>query len=102
MAWVRQAISERLKKTMMVWLAVFPIVLLVISLAGDCMKGWPLPLRVLGATLMIVPIVTNISEPAVRAVVGTIQRSRLRRELRARPRSHRPETVAHKCKETEI
>lgn len=99
---VRQAIFERLKRTMMVWLAVFPIVLLVISLAGDCMKGWPLPLRVLGATLMIVPIVTNISEPAVRTVVGIIQRSRLRRELRARPRSHCPVPVAHKCKETEI
>ncbi len=63
----------------MVWIAVYPSVLLVISLTGESMKDWPLPLRVLAATLMIVPIVTNISEPAVRAVAGTIERSRLRR-----------------------
>lgn len=82
---VRQLIVERLKKTGMVWLAVYPSVLLVIALAGDCIQGWPLPLRVLGATLMIVPIVTNISEPAVRTIVGIIARARLRRRMNTRP-----------------
>lgn len=82
MARMRQAIVERLRKTVVVWLAVYPSVLLVISLAGDCMAGWPLPLRVLGATVMIVPIVTNISEPVVRTIFGMIQRSRLRPETR--------------------
>jgi acyl-CoA reductase-like NAD-dependent aldehyde dehydrogenase len=70
---VRQAILDRLKRTVLVWLAVYPSVLLVISLASDCMQDGPLPLRVLGATLMIVPIVTNISEPAVRMVMGKIE-----------------------------
>lgn len=71
---VLQAILDRLKRTVLVWLAVYPSVLLVISLVGDCMQDWPLPLRVLGATLMIVPIVTNISEPAVRTLSGKIER----------------------------
>ncbi|MGI2034368.1 hypothetical protein ACRQ1B_18460 [Rhizobium panacihumi] len=85
MARLRQAIFGRLKKTMTVWLAVYSSVLLVISLAGDCMQGWPLPLRVLGATLMIVPIVTNISEPAVRTVMGKIKKEILQRRMRIPP-----------------
>jgi antibiotic biosynthesis monooxygenase (ABM) superfamily enzyme len=85
MARLRQAIFERLKKTVTVWLAVYPSVLLVISLVGDCIEGWPMPLRVLGATLMIVPIVTNISEPAVRTVMGQIEKAILQRRMRTPP-----------------
>lgn len=84
MASLRQTILERLKKTAMVWLAVYPSVLVVISLTGDCMRDWPLPLRVLGATLMIVPLVTNVSEPAVRMAVGKMERQNRRRSVRPR------------------
>lgn len=96
MARVRQAIVERLKRTVVVWVAVYPAVLLIISLVGESMKGWPLPFRVLGATLMIVPIVTNVSEPAVRKGIGAIQRMRQRRELSAWPQSRPPGTIARK------
>jgi antibiotic biosynthesis monooxygenase (ABM) superfamily enzyme len=73
MTGLRQVIFERLKTTAMVWLAVYPTVLLIIWIVGDCMQDWPIPLRVLGATLMVVPIVTNVSQPAVRTIVGKIE-----------------------------
>jgi antibiotic biosynthesis monooxygenase (ABM) superfamily enzyme len=82
---VRHAILDRLKKTAMVWLAVYPSVLLVISLVGDVLKDWPLPLLVLGATLIIVPIVANITEPAVKATVTAIERAWLRRRSQSAP-----------------
>jgi antibiotic biosynthesis monooxygenase (ABM) superfamily enzyme len=66
------AMLERLKKTAMVWLSVYPSVLLVISLVGDVFEDWPLPLRVLGATVIIVPIIANITGPAVEAAVTAI------------------------------
>ncbi len=69
----------------MVWLAVYPSVLLVISLVGDMLKDWPLPLRVLGATVIIVPIVANITEPVVKAAVTAIERAWLRRKSRSAP-----------------
>jgi hypothetical protein len=49
------------------------------------MQDWPLPLRVLGATSIIVPIVTNISEPAVRMVMGKIEKAILQRRMRTPP-----------------
>ncbi|MCA2410762.1 hypothetical protein [Rhizobium leguminosarum] len=73
MTGLRQVIFERLKTTAMVWLAVYPSVLLIVWIVGDCMQDWPTPLRVLGATLMVVPIVTNVSQPAVRTIVGKIE-----------------------------
>ncbi len=69
----------------MVWLAVYPSVLLVISLVGDMLKDWPLPMRVLGATVIIVPIVANITEPVVKAAVTAIERAWLRRKSRSAP-----------------
>ncbi|MBY3537242.1 hypothetical protein HFN68_30650 [Rhizobium laguerreae] len=73
MTGLRQVIFERLKTTAMVWLAVYPSVLLIVWIVGDCMQDWPMPLRVLGATLMVVPIVTNVSQPAVSTIVGKIE-----------------------------
>ncbi|MBY3266639.1 hypothetical protein HFO15_34200 [Rhizobium laguerreae] len=73
MTGLRQVIFERLKTTAMVWLAVYPSVLLIVWILGDCMQDWPMPLRVLGATLMVVPIATNVSQPAVRTIVGKIE-----------------------------
>ncbi|APO79000.1 antibiotic biosynthesis monooxygenase domain-containing protein (plasmid) [Rhizobium etli 8C-3] len=81
---LRQVILERLKTTVMDWLAVYPSVLLVIWLVGDRTQNWPTPLRVLGATLLIVPIVTNISQPAVRTIVGKIEKEIVRWQSRSR------------------
>lgn len=68
------ALLERLKRTVLVWLAVYPTVLTVLILLGDALKGWPLPLRVLGSTALIVPIVTNIAEPLVKRILSMLTR----------------------------
>ena len=81
---VRKVVLERFKRTIMVWLAVYPSVLLVVSLTADWMQDWQLPHRVLGATIIIVPIVTNITEPAVRTAVGKIKEALLQRRTNAR------------------
>jgi len=72
--WIRRALLARLKKTLLVWIAVYPAVLIVIALVGDLLQEWPLPLRLLVATLIIVPVVVNMTEPAVKGAVAAIQR----------------------------
>jgi antibiotic biosynthesis monooxygenase (ABM) superfamily enzyme len=71
MAW-RADIVQRLKQTAMIWLAVYPSVLLVMALAGDRFRQWPLPLRVLASTLLVVPLVVNLSAPLVQFIVATV------------------------------
>ncbi len=82
---MRYAVTKRLKKTLMVWLAVYPSVLLVITLVGDVLKGWPLPLAVLVTTVIAVPIIANISQPATKAAVTTIKQAWLQRKSRSAP-----------------
>ncbi|MDI5929371.1 hypothetical protein [Rhizobium leguminosarum] len=102
MTQLRQAILERLKTTVMVWLAVYPSVLLIIWLVGDCTQDWPMPLRVLAATLMIVPIVTNVSQPAVRKIVGIIEKAIVRWQSRSRLSPRPFWTITQKSKDQEI
>ena len=66
--------APRLKRTALIWLAVYPTVLTVLSLLGPHFRHWPLPLRVMGSTLIIVPIVVNISAPLVDVLVSAVRR----------------------------
>ncbi|WP_269790623.1 hypothetical protein [Stenotrophomonas sp. Iso1] len=68
-------LGERLKRTALVWLAVYPSALLVLSLVGERFRHWPLPMRVLASTLIIVPVVANISLPLVQTVVAALGRA---------------------------
>ena len=70
----RAELRPRLKRTALIWLAVYPTVLAVLSVLGRYLRQWPLPLRVLGSTLIIVPIVVNISAPLVQALVSAVGR----------------------------
>ncbi len=73
MTW-RSELRPRLKRTALIWLAVYPTVLTVLSLLGAHFRHWPLPLRVLGSTLIIVPIVVNISAPLIEALLSALRR----------------------------
>lgn len=73
MTW-RSVLRPRLKRTALIWLAVYPTVLIVLSLLGAHFRHWPLPLRVLGSTLIIVPIVVNISAPLIEALLSALRR----------------------------
>lgn len=79
----RPELAPRLKRTALVWLAVYPTVLTVLSVLGPYLRQWPLPLRVLGSTLVIVPIVVNISAPLVEALVSELRRYWLRHRQRS-------------------
>lgn len=76
---VRSTLAARLKKTLLVWIAVYPAVLLVLTLVGEFLRDWPLALGVLGASVIIVPIVANVTGPAVSAVSDAIEREWARR-----------------------
>lgn len=76
----------RLKRTALIWLAVYPTVLTVLSLFGTHLRHWPLPLRVMGSTLIIVPIVVNVSAPLVEALLSAVQRCWVR--VRQGPADH--------------
>jgi len=84
-----ELLYARIRKTAMVWLSVYPTVLLVLKLLstyGPGFSHWPLPLRALGSTMIVVPIVVNISAPLLEAVVAKIMRHWLHyRRSRARP-----------------
>ncbi len=75
-------IVDRLKKMAVIWLAVYPSVLIATLVIGDVLQDWPLPLRVLGATVVIVPIVSNVAEPGVRLVIRAIGQMCFRRGTR--------------------
>ena len=76
---IRRALVARLRKTVQIWIAVYPAVLIVLTFVGELLRDWPLPVRVLGATMIIVPIVANITEPAVKTAVAAIERGLARR-----------------------
>ena len=79
----RTELVPRLKRTALIWLAVYPTVLTVVSVLGPYVGQWPLPLRVLGSTLVIVPIVVNISAPLVETLVSAVRRYWLRYKQRS-------------------
>lgn len=79
----RAELVPRLKRTVLIWLAVYPTVLTVVSVLGPYVGQWPLPLRVLGSTLVIVPIVVNISAPLVETLVSAVRRYWLRYKQRS-------------------
>jgi len=67
--------ASKIRKTLQVWLAVYPCVLLFMGVAGRYLGHWPLPLRVLVATAVIVPVVVNIAAPLVeRSIQWLLQR----------------------------
>ena len=70
----RTELAQRWKRTALIWLAVYPTVLTVLSLLGPYFRHWPLPLRVMGSTLIIVPIVVNVSAPLVQVLVSAARR----------------------------
>jgi antibiotic biosynthesis monooxygenase (ABM) superfamily enzyme len=75
----RHAILKHLKSLLIIWCTVYPSVLLVLCALGDRLQNVPLPLRVLAATAVIVPIVSYVTGPVVRSTVAAIERARERR-----------------------
>lgn len=58
------------KFAIMVWLAIYPTITLVGFLIGDLIKNWPLPLKTLLMTGILVPLMVFILLPLLRKLLG--------------------------------
>jgi antibiotic biosynthesis monooxygenase (ABM) superfamily enzyme len=54
----------RWKTAVLVWLAIYPTITLVLWLAGPRMADWPLALRTLAITAVVVPLMVYLLMPA--------------------------------------
>ncbi|WOI11709.1 hypothetical protein [Thalassospira lucentensis] len=59
------SLLARLKKTTRIWIAVYPTVLVFLTIFGDAIRELPLPLGILVSTVIVVILVSNIIEPLV-------------------------------------
>ena len=55
--------GARCKLVLLTWLAVYPTMTLLFALLGPTIAPWPLPLRTLALSSIMVPIVTIIVMP---------------------------------------
>lgn len=58
------------KFAIMVWLAIYPTITLVSFLIGDLIKNWPLPLKTLLMSGILVPLMVFILLPLLRKLLG--------------------------------
>ncbi len=57
------------KFAVMVWLAIYPTITFVSFLIGDIIKSWPLPLKTLIMTGILVPTMVFILLPLLRKLL---------------------------------
>ena len=53
----------RYKLAVITWLGVYPILTLTLALLGPMMENWPLPLRTLLVTVLLVPLLVYVIFP---------------------------------------
>jgi len=58
------------KFAVMVWLAIYPTITLVTFLIGDYIKNFPLPLKTLIMTGILVPLMVFVLLPILRKLMG--------------------------------
>ena len=56
----------RYKQAIITWLGVYPALTLILAILGPVMESWPLPLRTLLVTLLMVPALTWLILPFLR------------------------------------
>ena len=58
----------RWKQAVITWVAVYPALTVTLAVLGPMMESWPLPLRTLLVTLLLVPIVVYVIVPLLTRV----------------------------------
>lgn len=58
----------RYKQAVITWLAVYPALTATLAVLGPLMETWPLPLRTLLVTLLLVPVVVYVILPLLNRV----------------------------------
>jgi antibiotic biosynthesis monooxygenase (ABM) superfamily enzyme len=66
----------RWKFAVVVWLAIYPALTLLLWAVGPEIRGWPLALRTLVLTVVLVPMMVFVLLPALqRVLAGWLRRS---------------------------
>jgi antibiotic biosynthesis monooxygenase (ABM) superfamily enzyme len=60
----------RWKMAVVVWLAIYPPLTLALWLAGPTIRDWPVPLRTLALTAVLVPLMVFVLMPAVQRLLA--------------------------------
>jgi antibiotic biosynthesis monooxygenase (ABM) superfamily enzyme len=60
----------RWKMVVVVWLAIYPSITFLLWLAGPKMASWPLPLRTLAITAVVVPLMVFVLLPAIQRLLA--------------------------------
>ena len=60
----------RWKTAFVVWVAIYPSITLVLWLAGPRMQSWPLAVRTLAITALVVPLMVYLLLPVLQHLLG--------------------------------
>jgi antibiotic biosynthesis monooxygenase (ABM) superfamily enzyme len=55
----------RHKQAIVVWLAIYPMITVILAVGGSSLEPLPLPVRTLVLTLVLVPLMTFVLVPAL-------------------------------------
>jgi antibiotic biosynthesis monooxygenase (ABM) superfamily enzyme len=66
----RQAMPPRWKTAVLIWLAIYPSITFLLWLAGSRIASWPLPLRTLAITAVLVPVMVFVLIPAIQRLLA--------------------------------
>jgi antibiotic biosynthesis monooxygenase (ABM) superfamily enzyme len=61
----------RWKTSVLIWLGIYPALTLVIWLVGPSIQDWPLPVRTLVMTAVLVPLMVYVLLPILNRLLAT-------------------------------
>jgi antibiotic biosynthesis monooxygenase (ABM) superfamily enzyme len=64
------AMPPRWKTAVVVWLAIYPSITFVLWLAGPKIQGWPLAVRTLAITAVVVPLMVFVLLPGLQRLLA--------------------------------
>jgi antibiotic biosynthesis monooxygenase (ABM) superfamily enzyme len=67
--WLPHA-PPRWKTAVVVWLAIYPTLTLVLALIGPAIQSWPLALRTLATTVVLVPLMVYVLIPTIQRLLA--------------------------------
>lgn len=70
------AMPPRWKTAVLIWLAIYPSITFLLWLAGPRIASWPLPLRTLALTAVLVPLMVFLLIPAFQHLLAPWLRPR--------------------------
>jgi antibiotic biosynthesis monooxygenase (ABM) superfamily enzyme len=71
-----RAMPPRWKTAVLIWLAIYPSITFLLWLAGPQIASWPLPLRTLALTAVLVPLMVFLLIPAIQRLLAPWLRPR--------------------------